>query len=146
VTNRTIGWLFAAGALAVLGWIAFNPIEERLDSRNGDIPVATGTQTSEPSKLAASNEVQARDSAGLETGEPVSEFEKIDGLMVRKDRNCTVTTYYIPKGDGTVIPAHACVPNTPATKHEYESYSYEALLSLAYADAKAAEILGLRIR
>lgn len=74
------------------------------------------------------------------------QFEVVNGLRVRKDRNCTMRLHYLPVADGTVIEAHSCVPNEPENSHPYESYSDEALESLAYSDAKAAEVLGMRLR
>jgi hypothetical protein len=62
------------------------------------------------------------------------------------DRACQIETHYLPHGDGTVIGAETCVSTSPAEPHAYESYSNAALASLAYADAKAAEVLGMRLR
>ena len=43
------------------------------------------------------------------------------------------------------IRAIECVTNEPKERHPYESYSTEVLESLAYGDAKAAEVLGVRL-
>ena len=58
---------------------------------------------------------------------------------------CEIVTHYLPVGDGTVQELIACEPTGPVEGHPYESYSSAALESLAYADAKAAEILGMRL-
>ncbi|MDH4125642.1 MAG: hypothetical protein OEW64_02040 [Gammaproteobacteria bacterium] len=59
---------------------------------------------------------------------------------------CTPVTQYLAAGDGTAVELLSCEPTDPAEQHPYESYASAALESLAYADAKAAEILGMRLR
>ena len=59
--------------------------------------------------------------------------------------DCTVVSRYLPKVDGTAIEAFSCEPDTPREAHPYSSYPSAALESLAYSDAKAAEILGMRL-
>lgn len=61
------------------------------------------------------------------------------------NRGCEIVTHYLPRGDGTVQEVYSCESINAADGHPYESYSNAALESLAYADAKAAEILGMRI-
>lgn len=62
------------------------------------------------------------------------------------DGDCEIVTHYLPRGDGTVFEAVSCEPLVEETRHPYESYSDAELESLVYADAKAAEILGMRLR
>lgn len=71
---------------------------------------------------------------------PPVEFE------TSKDGGCEIVTHYMAKGDGTVLELLACERLIPKEKHAYESYSSGALESLAYSDAKAAEVLGVRLR
>jgi hypothetical protein len=52
---------------------------------------------------------------------------------------------YIPRSDGSLIAAYKCASVT-ATEHPYNNYSNETLMELAYSDAKASEVLGLRLR
>ena len=59
---------------------------------------------------------------------------------------CTIITRYLPNDDGTITETYSCEPNAYQEKHPYESYSNEALESLAYSEAKAAEILSMRLR
>ena len=59
--------------------------------------------------------------------------------------DCTVDSRYLPKGNGTATAVFSCEPDTPRAAHPYSSYPSAALESLAYADAKAAEILGMRL-
>ena len=62
------------------------------------------------------------------------------------DPGCEMRTMYLPMGDGTVTELVQCVAQNAVEKHPYERYSNAALESLAYSDAKAAEILGVRLR
>lgn len=59
---------------------------------------------------------------------------------------CTPETRYLLNEDGTVTPVYSCPGPAPGLRHAYESYPTAALESLAYADARAAEILGMRLR
>ena len=68
-----------------------------------------------------------------------------DKVAEREPRNCTIVTHYLPNEDGTTTEARSCEPNQPGEQHPYASYPDEALESLAYADAKAAEILSMRL-
>ncbi|MGI9271246.1 MAG: hypothetical protein ACR2QT_05685, partial [Woeseiaceae bacterium] len=71
---------------------------------------------------------------------PPVEFE------TSQDGGCEIVTRYIAKGDGTVLELLDCVRTNPKEQHPYKSYSSDALESLAYSDAKAAEVLGVRLR
>lgn len=66
-------------------------------------------------------------------------------IAQRQPRNCTIVTHYLPNQDGTTTEARSCEPNEPQEEHPYASYPDDALESLAYADAKAAEILSMRL-
>jgi len=70
--------------------------------------------------------------------EPAYKREQADG--------CTIITQYLPNGDGTVTEAYSCEPGVTEAAHPYENFSNETLASLAYSDAKAAEILSMRLR
>jgi len=59
--------------------------------------------------------------------------------------DCTIVRHYLPRADGTTIEALSCERDAAEAKHPYESYPSAALRSLAYSDAKAAEILGMRL-
>ena len=61
------------------------------------------------------------------------------------DSDCTIVSRYLPKEDGTVIEVVSCERDVARETHPYESYANAALESLAYSDAKAAEILGMRL-
>lgn len=63
----------------------------------------------------------------------------------REPQNCRIVTHYLPNEDGTTTEAISCEPNQAEEEHPYASYPDDALESLAYADAKAAEILSMRL-
>ena len=71
---------------------------------------------------------------------PPVEFE------TSEESGCEIVTHYMAKGDGTVLELLACERLNPREKHPYETYSSAALETLAYSDAKAAEVLGVRLR
>ncbi len=64
----------------------------------------------------------------------------------RPEFDCEIVTRYLPAGDGTVIETLACESQDEKARHPYEDYPDEALESLSYSDADAAEILGMRLR
>lgn len=59
---------------------------------------------------------------------------------------CTIETQYLLNADGTATTVYTCPDPEPAPEHPYIGYTTEALEELAYADGKAAEILGMRLR
>ena len=61
------------------------------------------------------------------------------------ETDCTITRRYLPAPDGTAIETIACDPLSVAEPHPYTHYTNAALESLAYADADAARILGMRL-
>jgi hypothetical protein len=71
--------------------------------------------------------------------------ENVLGFRVLKDRDCEVQLRYIPDAEtGELHEAMSCEPLNPVPPHPYESWSNELLAQEAYADAEAAEVLGLR--
>ncbi len=122
--------LVAVVALA-LAYVAWPP--DRSNSRDTPLPAPTSLKAATRAGPAASgNERRSTD--------------KPDTRAQSNSRNCTIVTRYLPNEDGTVTDVLSCAPVAPVAEHPYESYSNEALESLAYADAKAAEILGMRLR
>lgn len=59
---------------------------------------------------------------------------------------CRLETRYLLNPDGTTTSVYSCPNEARARRHAYEDYSTQALESLAYADARAAEVLGMRLR
>jgi hypothetical protein len=60
--------------------------------------------------------------------------------------NCAPAENFVANPDGTATPLLGCEPTEAEPPHPYTGYSTEALASLAYADADAARILGMRLR
>lgn len=113
--------------------------------QNGDqAPAADGGTRLVDFEDAATPEVPAT-TAGPEAVTPAQETELVMGFRVLKNRNCDVEVHYIPDPEsGEMHEAMACIPRNPKAPHPYQSWSEEVLAGLAYGDAKAAEILGLR--
>jgi hypothetical protein len=59
---------------------------------------------------------------------------------------CPITIEYLDAADGSIARVAACRQADRPSVHPYEQYPEHALASLAYADAKAAEVLGMRLR
>lgn len=58
---------------------------------------------------------------------------------------CNVERRYLPKPDGTTVATVSCERESAPATHPYYRYPNAALESLAYADAEAAQILGMRL-
>ena len=73
-------------------------------------------------------------------------LETVMGISVRKDRNCTVELYQsINPETGELKDAYICAPDSQPEIDPYTNYSDSVLAGMAYGDAHAAEILGLRM-
>ena len=113
------------------------------DERTGETPsYSAGPPAGRPPAMSGEREYDEPEPAA--DGETA--YEVVQGLRVRKDRNCTVTTHYVPNGDGTVSTVYACEPNSAGSENPYGGYSNETLAQMVYHDAKAAETLGMRFR
>ena len=62
-----------------------------------------------------------------------------------EEPDCAIVRHYLPKPDGTSVEAVSCERDSVAESHPYTHYPNAALESLAYSDAKAAQILGMRL-
>ena len=71
------------------------------------------------------------------------QIEQVFGTDVRKDRPCTIELRYVTDADGTTE-AYVCTPNEPEADNPYENWDADTLAALAYGDAQAAAVLGLR--
>jgi len=130
-------WLFlllplAALAVGVMNWAPGN--SGKLSSAGG----TNGTDGLAAAAAPAATETDAAQPANESRATPVVGASQAN-------RGCEIVTHYLPRGDGTVQEAYSCESVIAATGHPYDSYSNAALESLAFADAKAAEILGMRI-
>ena len=96
--------------------------------------------------LPAQAPAAVRDTAPhIEDTVPAANADRATAASQSDEPHCTVVSRYMPTGDGTAIEVVSCEPDTPREAHPYSSYSSAALESLAYSDAKAAEILGMRL-
>jgi len=80
------------------------------------------------------------------TTPPIPQAPTESAASHKEPDGCTIITRYLPNDDGTVTETYSCEPNAYQEEHPYESYPNEALESLAYSEAKAAEILSIRLR
>ena len=127
---------------AVVGWQVWQ------QKTSPESAAASGVNLPDPAAETPSPSTRS-DSAATDTdlrsAIPAQDTEQILGYSVLKDRNCDVEVHYITDQEtGEVHEAMSCVPRDPAAPHPYESWSDETLAGLAYGDAKAAEVLGLR--
>lgn len=119
----------AAAALAYLTWEPDDPGASAESTRAKDLPASAATE--------ATRETAAEPAAALNPAQVTARAG---------EKGCEIVTHYLPASDGTVLELVACERSEPIEQHAYESYSSDALESLSYADAKAAEILGMRLR
>jgi hypothetical protein len=128
----------ATALIAVSGYLLYLDRQEDAHisiSLSSDV---SSTNNSQSAKRSESNSPQIDETAD-------SNFETVYGIKVRKDRNCTVEPRYIDVGDGTVVEAFTCTPNTPREAGPYDKYDNETLALMSYSDALAAEVLGKRL-
>ena len=73
------------------------------------------------------------------------EYEEVLGIMVRKDRDCTVSAIPIYEPNGDLSWAYSCTPDNPPEQHRYADISVDDLREMAYNDSEAAEILAIKL-
>jgi|GEM_PF-5817513 len=72
--------------------------------------------------------------------------EIVDDFSDAGATDCIIKLHYFDDDDDGIFEAYKeCIPVVPIVRHPYTSYSDEVLANLAYGDAKAAEILGMRL-
>lgn len=83
-----------------------------------------------------------------EPGEPAAPTAAVDAPAgaAAVPGDCTPQTRYVANEDGTTTPLIACESDAAEVRHEYETYPTDALSALAWSDATAAEVLGMRLR
>jgi len=97
-----------------------------------------------PAALASEDRLEV-ETAPPPPDETTVETEMVEGISVRKDRNCTVKVHYLETSPGITTKAYSCEPNE-VVRHPYDDYSDAVLVELSYSDAEAARILGIRKR
>jgi hypothetical protein len=131
MTKRSIAVL-VLGATFTLGYLAWPPPTTLTEERQA-------ANESSPGEIAP---------PAKETGEAIRGTEHVDAATASEHAppGCVLEARYLLNADGTTTTVYACPDLEPAHEHPYASYSTEALASLAYADGKAAETLGMRLR
>ncbi|MDX1498748.1 MAG: hypothetical protein R3176_02550 [Woeseiaceae bacterium] len=79
-------------------------------------------------------------------GDPVASAPVVASGAPAAAPACVVEPRYLSRDDGTTVTVYACVGDDPPPAHAYETYPNAALESLAWGDARAAEVLGMRLR
>ncbi len=80
-----------------------------------------------------------------EDAEPAAAIDRpADSTVAPGD--CTPQTRYVANEDGTATPLIVCESDAETVRHEYETFPTDALNALAWSDATAAEVLGMRLR
>jgi hypothetical protein len=126
-------FLAAIAAVCSAGLVLHSERDNAPDDRSADASAAAGRAVVSGPETPVTAAVE---SGG--TGTVVDGRDAADG--------CELTTHYLPVGDGTTAEVYTCEGGRAAEPHPYESYSNAALESLAYSDAQAAEVLGMRLR
>jgi len=105
------------------------------------VPASTVNDLDVQANLATQSSSGQRDTELPET----DHLERILGIDVRKDRPCTVEIRYVVDSESsTSTEAYVCIPDETEEQDPYESWDASTLAALAYGDAHAAAVLGLR--
>lgn len=131
-------------ALVLFAAASFFSEAPDIDSKLASNPASRAAEA-DPVVTADENQLESESSPMLPTGELDDETEMVLGIRVKKDRNCTVQVHYLETSPGLTTKAYSCEPDE-TVRHPYEEYSNAALAELAYSDADAARILGIRKR
>lgn len=114
-------------------------------------PIWFGRQPTAPEPDAPA--VAAVPAAPAATGDTVTDGPdsataggSISGTAQAGAGGCMPELRYLDNGDGTTTPVEACVPEAAEPPHAYLAYPDDALARLAWGDARAAEILAMRLR
>lgn len=112
------------------------PVDD-IDVRYSQTNLESVQQLEQTSDDQIDSTVEAQESVGADGAAAAAAHDAGD---------CTIVTRFLPQEDGTSVEVFACERVSPKVQHPYASYTNDALESLAYSDAKAAEILGMRLR
>ncbi len=145
ITIAAVGYYFSS---------SMKPAQPGVENADTRTPVqfeeTTEVESEVPQRVAHNVQADAPDPASKRfnpaTGQFV-EMEKVQGIWVRADRNCTVKIeMYRTAEDGTQTPIYSCKPDKPRPLDIYDTYSTEELKALAYHDSHAAHKLSVRLR
>lgn len=131
---RKIGMVSAALAALALVYLVRTP----------EPPPTPGDPVPDPAAALAQAPQVARIGGGHGAGEaPASE----QGQPRENDSSdCSIRTVYLQNANGTVTTMYRCDRAVPVPAHPYAAYPDDTLASLAWGDAEAARVLGMRLR
>jgi hypothetical protein len=133
-------------AAAIVFW-QYQPSDPHAPAESLQQPLANNfvpePLSGQPERMPAAPQFDSDPAGGtLEDGA----LEMVKGIAVRKDRNCTVELYQsVNPETGERKDAYICTPISLPDIDPYTDYSDTVLAGMAYGDAHAAEILGLRM-
>lgn len=106
------------------------------------VPVEENPPAAEPLAL---NAQPAEATAGVTTDSAATE-DRMPAAQIFQPGHCTWETVFVTDPEtGDVREPRRCVPDHPAEPDPYESFGSDTLANMAYGDAHAAEVLGLRL-
>ncbi len=123
---------------AFVAWQLSDPSDSSLGSTT-----ATSTNTNHPTEITP----QAHAAVGAQGPDTQSSTSRrnIAEMQANVAKDCTWVTHYIPEFEtGEIIESRSCEPNNPEAVDPYTTWDNETLANMAYGDAHAAEVLGLR--
>jgi hypothetical protein len=132
--------LIIAAALVV--WHYQSPTESQQTALTSSASVTKRI----PAETAATYADLKSTAAPIFLAEDEEPYEIVHGIKVRKDRNCTVEVEHrFNPETGNSRKIFSCIPNSPPETDPYTTYDSEVLAGMAYGDAHAAEVLGVRL-
>lgn len=125
-------------AAAIVGWHVFEDRSPAV-AKSDTTPSAADLQPRAPE---AQQQTTRAARSVVDTRDPADPIESHPSLS--DNSNCRVTRQYFDSRTGDLRDVYTCTPTEESDPHPYEDWSDETLANLAYGDAKAAEVLGLR--
>jgi hypothetical protein len=126
-------------AATIVGWHVF-------EDRSPTVAESVSTPSparSQPSAAEAQQETAPAARNVIDTRSPAGPGVE-NHTSLSENPNCSVTRQYFDPRTGDLRDVYACTSPEESGPHPYEDWSDETLANLAYGDAKAAEVLGLR--
>lgn len=135
-------------AAAIVAWQLINLPSDSATTASNDpqSPAALVKKTlNHPQSAAPSDRPANHNQPDLDNPQ-ATEMELVQGIYVRKDRNCSVEVdERFDPDTGNLRRLYACTPNSLPEPDPYTAYDSQVLAGMAYGDARAAEVLGVRL-
>lgn len=129
---------------AIVAWHYYTPLDPHSPAERTSAPVFSQTPSDEVS--IADHDHQASTGSGFHRDLAEAPYDIVHGIKVRKDRNCTVEVEHrFDPETGNTRKIFSCIPDSPPQIDPYTTYDSDVLAGMAYGDAHAAEVLGLRL-